>query len=119
MIVFKLMIYLLLFAGAVWAGDKLRRFLKRRAKNWMEPRNHGGGSMGGQLSIWGEGWINKRNQAPKEEDADVRGEVLVWHRKHGVMVSAWWIVENSLDFTHWMQTPAGPAEICWKKRMRA
>lgn len=119
MIVFKMLIYLLLFAAAIWLGDKLWRWAKRAVKNWMEPTNHGGVSMSGQLSIWGDGWVNKRDQVPTEDDADARGEVLVWHRKHGVMVSAWWIVESSLEFTHWMQTPAGPAEMCWKKRMRA
>lgn len=61
-----------------------------------------------QMSVWGDGWIDKRSCAPCAEDASEKGEVLVWHRRFGWMLAWWGIVACSQNFTHWMRLPARP-----------
>ena len=66
--------------------------------------------MSGQLSIWGDEWINKRDQLPTAEDGNYKGEVLAWHKELGLMVTGWFIIEASDMFTHWMRTPGKPGD---------
>lgn len=68
------------------------------------------GETGGQMSIWGVEWIDKRDRLPTAEDASRAGEVLVWHRKLGTLAAWWGIVAVSRYITHWTRLPGGPGK---------
>lgn len=57
------------------------------------------------------GWIPIQERPPADEDGDVQGCVLAWHRYNGTIVLH---VRNIVNFgsfiTHWMPTPAAPMD---------
>lgn len=55
------------------------------------------------------GWIDVRERAPEEKDADATGRVLVWHALNGCMLIGWFKVTDNRFITHWKRSPEGPA----------
>lgn len=55
-----------------------------------------------------EGWIDKSQCLPTEQDADAFGCVEAWHIFNGVFITGWQRIAEERFFTHWMPTPRPP-----------
>ncbi len=55
-----------------------------------------------------DGWIDKGQQPPTEQDGDEFGCVEAWHIFNGVFVIGWQRVIDGRFYSHWKHTPPPP-----------